>query len=108
MLSVMSAKTAMMDLSVTKDNPLYAGCEIEEVAGRLIVKDYSDATISTIGRNADAMTKHLMSEGVEALTLTGGTAIWVYLVVFHTAAHRFKEIYYDNGQPGGRRLIAAH
>jgi hypothetical protein len=104
----MSIKTAILDLSVTKDNPLYASCEIEEVAGKQILKDFSDDTVSTIGRNADAITKLLMSKGVEELTLTGGTAIWVYLVVFHSAAHRFKEVYYDNGQPGGRHCIAAH
>jgi hypothetical protein len=35
-------------------------------------------------------------------------AIWAYLVVFHTVIHRFRRVYYDDGKPQGKILIAAH
>lgn len=101
-------KAAILDLSITSGNPLYANCEVEEVAGQQRLKATPEAAVNTVGRNAEAMAKRLMAEGVETLTLTGRSAIWVYLVVFHTVVHRFREVYYDDGKPDGRIRIAAH
>ena len=96
-----------LDLSLT--NPeLYAGCDIQEVAGRLTLITPTAQAVNIIGRNAHEMVERLVHEGVEELTLTGAMAIWAYLVVFHTVIHRFRRVYYDDGRPGGKILIAAH
>ena len=104
----MSAKAAVLDLSITRDNPLYAHCEIEEVPGGWHLKENPTEIINLVGRNAEEIVKRLMSEEVEHLTLTGRSAIWVYLVVFHSAVHRFREVYYDDGKKDGRVRISAH
>jgi hypothetical protein len=104
----MSMKAATLDLSITLENPLYANCEIEEVAGQQRLKATPEDAVNIIGRNAETIVKRLMSDGVESLTLTGRSAIWVYLVVFHAAVHRFREVYYDDGKPSGKVRIAAH
>src|SRR5437660_11286638 len=101
-------KSATLDLSITRENPLYSSCEIEEVPGRWHLKKKPADIINLIGHNAEEAVKRLVAEGVEVLTLTGRAAIWIYLVVFHSAVHRFREIYYDNGQPNGSIRIAAH
>lgn len=64
--------------------------------------------IHLVGRNAQQIVERLVVEGVEEITLTGAMAIWAYLVVFHAAVHRFRAVYYDDGKPGGKLLIAAH
>lgn len=97
-----------LDLSVTPGNPLYEGCEIEEVPGSWHLKQQPGDVIILIGRNAERIATERMSEGAEQLTLTGRSAIWVYLVVFHSVVHRFRRIYYDDGKPNGKVLIAAH
>lgn len=99
---------ATLDVTVTAENPLYQGCELEEVAGRLRVKTRPFDAINLVGRNAESLVKNLMARGVEQLTLTGPTAIWVYLVVFHSAVHRFREVFYDDGKSTGGVRIAAH
>ena len=104
----MNLKAETLDLSIHKDNPLYEGCQIEEVAGTPRLKQAPEEAINTVGRNAEALTKRLMISGIEEITLTGRTAIWVYLIVFHSAVHRFREVYYDDGKPHGRVRIAAH
>jgi hypothetical protein len=101
-------KAATLDLSITEGSPLYENCETEEVAGQHRLKATPEEAVNIVGRNADAIAKRLMADGVQALTLTGRSAIWVYLVVFHAVVHRFREIYYDDGKPGGRVRIAAH
>jgi hypothetical protein len=104
----MSTKATTLDLSITTENPLYASCEIEEVAGQHRLKATPEEAVNIVGRNAEAMVKRLVSDGVQTLILTGRSAIWVYLVVFHAAVHRFREVYYDDGKPNGRVRIAAH
>ncbi len=97
-----------LDLSVGPGNPLYEGCQIEETPGNWHLKQQPGDVIILIGRNAEQIVKEKMVEGVEQLTLTGRSAIWVYLVVFHSVVHRFRRIYYDDGKPNGKVLIAAH
>jgi hypothetical protein len=96
-----------LDLSLTNAE-LYAGCEIQEVAGRLTLITPAAQASNIIGRNARLIVERLVADGVEELTLTGAMAIWAYLVVFHAAVHRFRRVYYDDGRPGGKVLIAAH
>jgi hypothetical protein len=97
-----------LDLSVTLDNPLYHGCELEEVAGRMRIKGSPARWANVLGRNAESLLEQMMAQGIDELTLTGATAIWVYLIVFHSAVHRFREIYYDDGKKDGRVRISAH
>ena len=105
---IVNTKSATLDLTIAKENPLYAGCEIEEVPGGWRLAQKPVEIINTIARNAEEIIRRLVAEGVEDLTLTGRSAIWVYLVVFHSALHRITEIYYTNGKPDGRIRIAAH
>lgn len=99
--------TETINLSLANPD-LYSGCDIQEVAGRLTLMTPAAEAIHLVGRNAQAIIQRLVSEGVEEVTLTGAMAIWAYLVVFHSAVHRFRAVYYDDGKPGGRLLIAAH
>lgn len=103
----MSEKTATLDLSLSNVE-VYVGCAIEEIAGRLTLTTPKEEAINIIGRNARAIVDRMVEQGAEELTLTGATAIWVYLVVFHLAVHRFKTLYYDDGRPGGRLRISSH
>lgn len=103
----MSAEAATLNLSFANEE-LYQGCDVETVAGRPWLKTLPSTAIHLVGRNAEIMINTLVERGVNELTLTGAAAIWVYLVVFHSAVHRFRQLYYDDGKAGGKLLIAAH
>ena len=91
----------IIDLSL-KNKELYAGCNIEEVAGRLnLVTPVSEA-VNKVGRVANAL-----AIDPEEVILTGAMAVWAYMVVFHTVVHKTKKVYYDDGR-NGVVLIAAH
>jgi len=101
------SNSAKLDLSLNHV-ALYAGCEVQEVAGRpALITPVSNA-VNIVGRNATQIVNELVADGVEDLTLSGAMAIWAYLVVFHCVVHRFRRVYYDDGKPNGRVLIAAH
>ena len=96
-------------LALSLDNSaLYEGCAIDEVAGRLALLTPVGEAVNIVGRNAQQIIDALVADGIEELTLTGAMAIWAYLVVFHQVVHRFRRVYYDDGKPNGRVLIAAH
>jgi hypothetical protein len=103
----MSEKVSVLDLDLSNAE-LYAGCEIVEVAGRPALTTPVSEAVNVVGRNARGIVERMVAEGVEEVTLTGAMAIWAYLVVFHSAVHRFRRVYYDDGRPGGKVLIAAH
>jgi hypothetical protein len=98
---------ATIDLSLS-NHRLYVGCQIEEIAGRLILVTPKEEAVNIIGRNARAIVEGLVQQEVEELTLTGAMSIWAYLIVFHVAVHRFRAIYYDDGRPGGKVLVSVH
>jgi hypothetical protein len=100
-------KAATLDLSLNNES-LYCGCEIEEVAGRKVLTTPMAGALQLVGRNAQHLVDQLVAGGVEEITLTGQMAIWSYLVVFHCVVHRFRRVYYDDGKPNGRVLIAQH
>jgi len=100
-------KSYSFDLSLNNDS-LYAGCEIREIAGRLALMTPAAEAVNIVGRNARKLIDELVSAGVEEITLTGAMAIWAYLVVFHQVVHRFRRVYYDDGRPNGKVLIALH
>jgi hypothetical protein len=102
-----NSNAAILDLSLS-NNQLYAGCIIDEIAGKPVLITPKDEALNIIGQNARTIVDELVQRKVEELTLTGAMAIWAYLVVFHIATHRFRAIYYDDGRPGGKLLISAH
>lgn len=101
------SKAAKLDLSLNHST-LYAGCEVQEIAGRLALMTPVSDAVNIIGRNATQIVDELVATGVEELTLSGAMAIWAYLVVFHCVVHRFRRLYYDDGKPNGKVLIAMH
>jgi hypothetical protein len=103
----MPPKAHTLDLSLI-NTQLYIGCEVREVAGRLALMTPVGDAVNTVGRNAKQIVDQLVADGVEELTLSGAMAIWAYLVVFHCVVHRFRRLYYDDGKPNGKVLIAAH
>jgi hypothetical protein len=103
----MNTNSIIFDLSLNHAG-LYDGCEIQEIAGRLTLMTPVGEAANLIGRNARKIVERLAADGVEEITLTGAMAIWAYLIVFHSAVHRFRRVYYDDGKPQGKVLIAAH
>lgn len=94
-----------IDLSLT-NAALYAGCEIEEVAGRLNLKTPVPVAVNIVGRNCNSLLSEYQGPRDE-VTLTGPMAVWAYLIVFHAVVHRFGRVYYDDGR-SGPVLVAAH
>ena len=95
-----------LDLSLNNAD-LYKECEIREVAGRFALMTPLSEAVNIVGRNAKKIVDELVANGAEEITL-GAMAIWAYLVVFHVVVHRFRRVYYDDGKPNGKVLIAAH
>ncbi len=105
-----------IDLSLT-NAALYAGCEIEEVAGRSNLKTPVKDAVNLVGRNIGKMLcddpPFVDEKGNcpyinrDEITLTGPMAVWSYLVVFHAVVHRFSKVWYDDGRSGAV-LVAAH
>ena len=90
-----------LDLSLNNAD-LYAGCEIEEVAGRLNLATPVSEAVNIVGRNAARM-----NLSGDEITLTGAMAVWSYLICFHAVVHRFRRVYYCDGRTSPV-LIAAH
>lgn len=95
-----------IDLSLANVG-LYAGCEIEEVAGRGNLKTPVAAAVGIVGRNIAAIVADTPAADRGTVTLTGPMAVWSYLVVFHAVVHVFSRVEYDDGRSGAV-LIAAH
>ena len=91
----------VIDLSL-KNEALYKGCKIEEVAGRLNLVTPVAEAINIVGKNVAEM----QLKGDE-ITLTGAMAVWAYLIVFHAVVHTFTKVYYNDGR-NGAVLVAAH
>lgn len=94
----------VLDLSLA-NSELYAGCEIEEVAGRLNLKTPVAEAVNIVGRNVANIVKNAGDRS--EVELTGPMAVWAYLVVFHAVVHSFNRVYYNDGR-GNRVLVAAH
>ncbi len=103
----MNTNSIIFDLSLNHAE-LYDGCDIQEIAGRMTLMTLPSEAVNIIGRNARQIVERLVADGVEEVTLTGAMAIWAYLIVFHSVVHRFRRVYYDDGKPNGKVLIAAH
>ena len=90
-----------IDLSL-KNEQLYKGCVVEEVAGRLNLSTPVKDAVNIVGKNVAEM--DLSGDEIE---LTGAMAVWSYLVVFHAVVHRFNKVWYNDGR-NEKVLIAAH
>ena len=86
-----------IDLSL-KNSILYAGCEIEEVAGRLNLITPPSEAVNIIGRNVAAMVDAVPREDRDQVELTGPMAVWSYLIVFHAVVHAFNQVVYNDGR----------
>jgi hypothetical protein len=100
----------LIDMSLN-NKELYAGCSLEEVAGRLNLKTPAAEAVNVVGRNIGKIVQEMRkvppAGSVTEVTLTGPMAVWAYLVVFHAVLHTFSKVYYDDGK-SGPLLIAAH
>lgn len=95
-----------IDLSLTNAD-LYAGCEIETVAGRGNLKTPVADAVNIIGGNIGCIVAAVPAADRTSVTLTGPMAVWAYLIVFHAVVHSFSKVYYDDGR-SGPILMAAH
>ena len=95
-----------IDLSLS-NNVLYAGCEISEVGGRpTLVTSPADA-INIVGRNARDIVSQVPASERGEIELSGPTAVWSYLIVFHQVVHAFSQVWYNDGR-NPRVLISQH
>ena len=93
----------MMVLDLSLDNAeLYSGLDVRVEAGKRNLRTAPDAAILAMTANLDRM-----KIDRDEIVLTGGMAIWAYLVVFHYLHGRTRRIYYEDGT-GNRVLVAAH
>lgn len=95
----------IIDMSL-KNETLYAGCEIEEVAGRLNLRTPPADAVNIVGRNIAGIVQAIPAAERQTITLTGPMAVWAYLVVFHAVVHAFSEVWYDDGR--NKVLLARH
>lgn len=89
----------MLQLNLGLDNDvLYAGLDLEEVAGRMnLVTPVSEA-VHVVGRNIARIVQSTPPDQREVCILTGPMAVWAYLIVFHAVVHAFREIRYSDGR----------
>jgi len=96
----------VLDLSL-KNEGLYKGCRIEEVAGRLNMTTPVSEAIAIVGRNIAQIVAATPAAERDEVTLTGPMAVWAYLIVFHQVVHAFRRVSYDDGRTGAV-VVAAH
>ena len=91
----------ILDLSLT-NRVLYAGLDVKERAGK-------PTLLTPPGEAIPVLMANLREVEIdpEEVVLTGGMAIWAYLVVFHFLHGRTRRIVYEDGR-GERVLVAAH
>ena len=87
----------VIDLSL-RNEALYKGCLVEEIAGRLNLKTSVAEAVTLVGRNIAAIIQDVPPESRDSVTLTGPMAVWSYLVVFHAVVHSFSEVQYSDGR----------
>lgn len=87
----------ILDVSL-KNTDLYAGCEIEQVAGRANLTTPMSEAIERVGKNLETIVANC--DDRKEITLTGPMAIPVYLTVFHGVVHSFQVVKYDDGKTG--------
>lgn len=84
------------------NNAVWAGCNVESVAGRYNLTTPIADAINVVGANVAAM--NLSGDEIE---ITGGCPVPITLIVYHVVLHRFKKVWYRDGK-GDVFLVAAH
>jgi hypothetical protein len=97
-----------LDLTVSPNNPLYAGLGVVEVGGRANLPDATSAKVvnvfgAAIAEAVAQIPAHLRGEVV----LTGPAPVQLYLVAFHGVLHAFRTVRYQDGR-GGDVVVAQH
>ena len=95
----------VLDLSLS-NKLLYDGCVIEELPGKKNLLTPPIEASYIICNNLQKILDSILEKN--EISLTGGMAIWAYLLVFHMVVHRFKKVYYDDAKGMLPLLIAAH
>lgn len=79
-----------VEIDLSRNNvALYAGCEIKTPiaeAARILA-----CNIVTMLQDVDDQ---------DIVTLVGPAPPWAYFIAFHGAVHRFREVWYDDGENG--------
>ncbi len=87
-----------IDLSLN-NNRIYLGVKVESYGGRKSF-EVNQENLDIIGGNIAKFIEELKSRANngfnDSITLTGATAIPVYLIAFHIVAHSFYEVRYKN------------
>jgi hypothetical protein len=86
-----------LDLSL-RNASLYEGCEIEEVAGRLNLLTPPAEAVNIVGRNIHNIIASIPASDRQEIILTGGMAVWSYLIVFHAVVHTCTTVKYNDGR----------
>lgn len=87
----------VIDLSL-KNQALYQGCKVSEVAGRLNLETPIGEAVNTVGRNIAQIVETIPAGERDQVVLTGPMAVWAYLVVFHAVVHAFRVVNYSDGR----------
>ena len=82
----------IIDLSL-KNNQLYAGCDIETIAGRLNLTTPVADAIELVRKNIQNM-----DVDPDEVELTGPMAVWSYLTVFDSVVQHTTSVYYNDGR----------
>lgn len=94
-------------LEPDRNKRLFEGVEWQWDGGKPNVTTPPDEAVNIIGQNARKIVDDIPPQDRDEVTLTGGMAIWAYLVVFHAVLHTFRAVYYQPGI-GPRILVARH
>ena len=85
-----------MELNLSLENEkVYAGIKITETGGRKSF-DINQENLNIIGKNIAECVKGVPPAERDEITLTGATAIPVYLTAFHAVLHNFHEVKFKN------------
>jgi len=96
----------LIDLSL-RNQQLYSGCKVSEVAGRLNLETPVSEAVNAVGRNIASIVETIPAGERDQVILTGPMAVWAYLIVFHAVVHLFREVSYSDGR-NAAVVIARH
>ena len=91
----------ILDLSLANAE-LWKDLKTQSLAGKLTLVAPPEEAIPVLAARVAAL-----AVDPDEVELTGGMAIWAYLVAFHALHGRTRRIYYRDGL-GQRLLVAAH
>jgi hypothetical protein len=95
----------ILSLDLNNDS-LYGGLDRPILAGKRTLIVVPEEAMSVMSHNLTEMDRVGQIDRDEVV-LTGGMAIWAYLMVFHFLHGKTKRIYYQDGR-GQKVLVAAH